>query len=100
MRSPEAPLPEPVVWALGPGLARADIPGLCDRLEILLDAVDGVVEFDVSAVHRPDAVTVDALARLHLAARRRGRRIQISGASPGLVALLSLIGLADVLPLR
>lgn len=99
MLSQETPPPEPVVWTLGPVLVRADIPALCERLTTLLDAVDGVVVFDVSAVCRPDAVTVDALARLQLTARRRGRRIVITGANPRLLLLVSLIGVDGLLPL-
>jgi len=92
-------MPEPVLWVLGPVIARADIPGLCEHLIALLDAADGVVVCDVSAVVRADAATVDALAHLHVAARRRGRHIRIRGASTRLAALVSLIGLTDVLPL-
>ncbi|NUR73807.1 MAG: STAS domain-containing protein [Hamadaea sp.] len=99
MLGPEAPPPDPVVWRLGPALDRADIPELCRRLETLLDVVDEVVVFDVSGILRPDAVTVDTLAHLHVAARRRGRHILVTGASPQLLLLLSLIGLGGALPL-
>jgi hypothetical protein len=44
-----------------------------------------------------DAVTVDALARLQLAARRRGLDIRLCGASGELRDLLVLCGLRDVL---
>ena len=47
---------------------------------------------------RPDAVTVDALARVHLAARRHGCDTRVQGASGELVALLNLMGLGGVLP--
>ncbi len=46
---------------------------------------------------RPDAVTIDALARLQLAAGRRGREIRLRNASSELRELLELVGLADVL---
>jgi ABC-type transporter Mla MlaB component len=46
----------------------------------------------------PDAQTVDALARLQLAARRRGCRVRLLGASAELLDLVSLIGLGEVLP--
>jgi ABC-type transporter Mla MlaB component len=44
-----------------------------------------------------DAVAVDALARLALAARRRGCSVRLRGASPELLALVDFIGVADVL---
>ena len=47
-----------------------------------------------------DALTIDALARLHLAAKRAGARLVVDGASRDLRALVDLVGLADVLELR
>jgi hypothetical protein len=52
---------------------------------------------DVSGVPA-DAVTVDALARLQLAARRSRCRVRLRNASDELLALVSFMGLADVLP--
>jgi hypothetical protein len=46
---------------------------------------------------RADMATVDALAQLHLAARRRGRRVRFRGASAELLRLIELAGLAGVL---
>jgi ABC-type transporter Mla MlaB component len=46
----------------------------------------------------PDAATVDALARLQLAAQRRGCRIRLQNASPELRELVAFMGLQDVLP--
>jgi hypothetical protein len=51
---------------------------------------------DVAGVE-PDAVTVDALARLQLAARRHGYRVLLQGASPELLEIVELMGLTDVL---
>jgi hypothetical protein len=45
----------------------------------------------------PDAVTVDALARLQLAAKRLSCRLLLSHASPELLELVAFMGLADVL---
>jgi hypothetical protein len=56
-----------------------------------------IVECDVAGLP-PDAVTVDALARLQLAARRNGRRVRLRNASEELRALLDIAGLRDVLP--
>lgn len=44
-----------------------------------------------------DVVTVDALARLALAVRRSGCEVRLCGASPALLGLVELIGLAEVL---
>ncbi len=43
------------------------------------------------------ALTVDVLARLELAARRRGRRIRLHNASRELEELVAFMGLAGVL---
>src|SRR2546425_978631 len=45
-----------------------------------------------------DAVTVDALARLQLAAGRHQCRVRLRGASPELRQLVTFMGLRDVLP--
>jgi hypothetical protein len=45
-----------------------------------------------------DLAAVDALARLQLAARRRGRALRLSGASDALRALIELVGLGETLP--
>src|SRR3954462_5154208 len=83
------------VW--GP-IARDDLPGLCDRVCALLASSDADVALcDVHGVE-PDAVTVDALARLQLAARRTGCRVRLRGASRDLIALVTWMGLSDVLP--
>ena len=52
---------------------------------------------DVGQLPRPDLGTVDALARLQLVARRRGCRVRLANASPELVGLIDLAGLAGVL---
>ncbi|MGI5239596.1 STAS domain-containing protein [Dactylosporangium sp. CA-139066] len=81
-------------FRLGAAVTRADIPVLCDDLARLLRGTGpGVVHCDVAAVAHPDAVTVEALARLHLTARRHGRRLVITGAGPHLRQLITLIGL-------
>lgn len=80
-------------------MERADIPRLCERARALMDrgAIE-VVICDVSRLVRPDGVTLDALARLQLAARRRGAGVVLRGASPDLLALLALAGLSEVVP--
>jgi ABC-type transporter Mla MlaB component len=77
-------------------IERSDLPGLCDRVCRLLAETDaGVVACDVHGVE-PDAVTVDALARLQLAVQRRGCRVRLVNASDGLRDLVAFMGLADV----
>jgi ABC-type transporter Mla MlaB component len=78
-------------------ITRADIPGLCARLRGLLDASDSVrVICDMAEFSHPDAVAIDALGRLQLAVRRRGKSIELRNASAELRDLLGLVGLADV----
>jgi ABC-type transporter Mla MlaB component len=79
-------------------ITRSDLPGLCARVCGLLERSGATVALcDLRAVE-PDAVTVDALARLQLAARRHGCQVRLRGVSDELRELLALIGLADVLP--
>jgi ABC-type transporter Mla MlaB component len=54
------------------------------------------VDLDVSWLVPADLSAVDALARLHLAAIRRGRWVQLHGVDGGLAALIELVGLSDV----
>jgi len=78
-------------------IRRDDLPGLCDRVcALLAEHEPEVAVCDVAGVE-PDAVTVDALARLQLAARRRGCVVLLRGASPPLHDLVELMGLSDVL---
>jgi ABC-type transporter Mla MlaB component len=76
-----------------------DLPGLVTRARALLesDTHDRIV-CDVGALVEPDAVTVDALARLQLAARRRGREVSLLGASDRLRELLNFCGLDQAIP--
>ena len=58
-------------------IARDDLPGLCRRVGALFAAHGpGVAHCDVATVEA-DAVTVDALARLQLAARRSGCQVRL-----------------------
>ena len=52
---------------------------------------------DVAGVE-PDAVTVEALARLQLGARRLGCQVRLRHASSELLQLVAFMGLTDVLP--
>jgi ABC-type transporter Mla MlaB component len=78
-------------------IARADLPGLCDRVCALLEHnKTGVAFCDVSGVD-VDAVTVDALARLQLAAHRHGCQVRLRHASSELLEIVAFMGLSNVL---
>jgi ABC-type transporter Mla MlaB component len=87
-----------IAFAVRGPIARADLPGLCQRVCALLEQSGAdVVLCDVSGID-PDAVTVDALARLQLAARRSDCQVRLRDASNELRELLAFMGLRDVLP--
>ena len=93
-----SPQPHATVWVIGPIVERADIPVLCANLVAFLDVTGArVVVCDVRRIVAPDAVTIEALARLQLTARRFGRYLTICGASQELLDLMTFIGLAGVL---
>jgi ABC-type transporter Mla MlaB component len=78
-------------------LSRSDLPGLCDRVCGLLDDSHATIAFcDVSGIVA-DAVAVDALARLQLAARRYGCQVRLRRPTPALCELVAFMGLHDVL---
>ena len=92
--------PHTVAFTIHGPINRTDLPGLCDRVcAILSESAVAVAVCDVAGVD-PDAVTVDALARLQLAARRYGCQVRLRHASDELVELVDLMGLTDVLPDR
>ncbi|MFD8644850.1 STAS domain-containing protein [Streptomyces zaomyceticus] len=74
-----------------------EVARLCAELAA---APPGEVVCEVGALARADLTAVDALARLKLAAGRRGHRIRFHGAGPDLRALLLLTGLDGTLPTR
>jgi ABC-type transporter Mla MlaB component len=82
---------------VGP-IARTDLPGLCARVCTLFETSGADVALcDVGTV-APDAVTIDALARLQLGARRHGCQVRLRNASQELLDLVAFMGLRDVLP--
>ena len=88
-----------LVFAIGGSFDRADVARLCVDVRRLLQHDDAqTIVCDVGGVVEPDAVAVDALARLQLIARQRGRNIRFRHACRELRDLLSLTGLAGVLP--
>jgi ABC-type transporter Mla MlaB component len=89
--------PRVIAFTIRGPIARADLPGLCDRVCGLLSASSAdVAVCSVSGV-QADAVTVDALARLQLGARRHACRVRLLGASDELRALVAFMGLDEVL---
>jgi ABC-type transporter Mla MlaB component len=92
-----AQAPQTVGFTIGGPITRADLPGLYGRVCALLEqSRAGVVLCDVRGVE-PDAVTVEALARLQLGARRHGCRVRLCNANDDLLRLVAFMGLADVL---
>ncbi len=90
--------PQSLTFRIWGPITRDDLPGLCDRVCALLGPSDATVAAcDVSGVPA-DAVTVEALARLQLAARRTGCRVRLRNAAPELRELVAFMGLRDVLP--
>jgi ABC-type transporter Mla MlaB component len=90
--------PGTIAFVIGGPITRADLPGLCDRVcALLAESRASVALCDVSGIE-PDAVTVDALARLQLAARRHGCQVRLRHASAELLDLVAFMGLSDVLP--
>ena len=94
------PPPEPrtAVLEIGGPIAPADFAGLCARGRTALRG-DGAARLacDVAAVRRPDAATIDCLARLALVARREGATFTLLRPTPALRELVALVGLCDVL---
>ena len=85
------------LFVLDGPIDRAGIPALCERVRALLEEGHGeVVICDVGEVVDPDAVAVDALARLHLTAKRLGYRLHLLDTGEELRDLLDLMGVADV----
>ncbi len=77
-------------------IARTDLPGLDARVCGLLEASGAdLAVCDVRDVV-PDAVAVEALARLQLAARRHCCRVILRNASVGLGDLIAFMGLEQV----
>jgi ABC-type transporter Mla MlaB component len=87
-----------ITFAIRGPIAPEDVPGLCERVCALLSSSGATVALcDLRRV-APDAVTVEALARLQLAARRSGCVVRLRNAGDELVELAAFMGLHDVIP--
>ena len=92
------PEPSTGILVLDGPLCLDDVPRLCERLQAVLRTSDAaIVVCDVGTLPA-DAVTIEALARLQLTARRLGRRIRLQRTSCELDRLLVFVGLDEVLP--
>jgi hypothetical protein len=91
-----APEPELAVRGrIDPG----DVEALVAQVERALDrSSSGPVTCDVAALVDPDLVAMDALARMQLAARTRGRTVRLRDPTRDLADLLALCGMWDVFP--
>ena len=87
-----------VVFRIRGPLARDQLPSLCERMRAYLSASGAhLVVCDVRGLDRPDAVSLDALARVQLTARRCGCRVRLRHASEELRQLIAFIGLDEVM---
>src|SRR5436305_4125614 len=77
-------------------LRREDLPGFYSRACRVLTRAQGRVLTVALTSVAADAVAVDALARLKLAARRQGCRVVIRGARPEMWQLIEWMGLGEV----
>jgi ABC-type transporter Mla MlaB component len=93
-----SPRPRTIAFVIKGPLEQTDLPGLCDRVCALLEQSGAAVALcDVCGIDS-DAVTVDALARLQLAARKHRCQVRLHHASSELLELVDFMGLRDVLP--
>jgi ABC-type transporter Mla MlaB component len=87
-----------ITFAIRGPVVITDLPGLCERFSVLLDLTAPEVAYCEVGDLDVDAVTIDALARLQLTARRRGCEIRLTGVCAELRELLAFSGLETVLP--
>lgn len=93
-----APERRTITFAIRGPVARTDLAGLCERVCGLLESSSATVALcDLSDVPHVDAVTIDAVAQLQLAAGRYGCQIRLQHVSQPLRELLAFMGLRDVI---
>jgi ABC-type transporter Mla MlaB component len=92
-----APAKRSIATAIYAPLRPDDLPGLFARTCALLDSSACELLSCTVAGLDADAVAVEALARVALAARRHGCAVVLQDASEELLALVALIGLSEVL---
>jgi ABC-type transporter Mla MlaB component len=91
--------PQTITLSIDGPITRAYLPALSERFRRALSASAGcaAVVCDVQRC-RADCVTVEALCRLQLAARRQGCTLALRHASTELLDLVAFMGLEEVLP--
>jgi ABC-type transporter Mla MlaB component len=94
----DPPVSATLTFAVCGPISRDDLPALYHRFCVLLSTSPAHVAICDLRGAGEDAVTVDALARLQLAARRAGCELRLSKPSAELMTLVTFIGLEDVLP--
>lgn len=88
-----------LVLVIDESVEAVDVPTLCAFLHRrLLETDADQVICDVRELTRPNTTTLDVLARLQLTARRLGRQLWLRHPDPRLRALLTVVGLSDVIP--
>jgi ABC-type transporter Mla MlaB component len=86
-----------VAFTITGPITAVDLEGLCHRVCALLEKSGaGLALCDVAGVE-PSVATVDALARLQVAAHRRDCSVRLRGASDALLELVAFMGLENVL---
>lgn len=99
MADPQGAQTRPAVLALSGTIVPEAVPDLCAQLRALLAAGHAAtVVLDVAGVVGPDLVTVEAVARLQLTAKRAGATVQLLNACEWLRAQLRFVGLDAVVP--
>jgi anti-anti-sigma regulatory factor len=82
-------------------IATSDVPALLAAANRLVDEHPrGTVVLDLSLVRLPGLETIDAVMRLHLTTKRRGRPLQIRHTPAPLEHVLRQAGLSDTLRLH
>jgi ABC-type transporter Mla MlaB component len=88
------------IMVLRDPITREGLEALCEGTRALLKGSDvDLLVCDIGALTDPDAVAIDALARLQLTARRLGRRIRFRDACGEVQRLVGFMGLEDILSL-
>jgi hypothetical protein len=87
------------VLVIGRPIAAGDLRLLCERLDELASRGGCTDVLCDAGALAPDAVSVEALARLQLQGRRRGCRVRLCNVPVELGRLLSFLGLADAVGL-
>src|SRR5690348_425664 len=96
----DAPEPRGAIVVVVPDvLSPAAVDELCERVRAFVESRATMpVVCDVSAITAPDAVSLDALARVQLVARRAGTPVGLRNAPAVLLDLLAIAGLTDAVP--